>query len=481
MGELIDAYRSVRNKAWFYSVLLLAVIPLFPDYVSFPLCFVSLFLAYRDAHQRGKSIACGKLGLIMLALLGYMAISIVYSSDTLGSMWSWLMWLSMFAAYLSLATVLTSRYRLRTALLCMTVVMGVIATMAVGQYILRETFGLAVHYNFWEPLDRIVYGALDIPLSVNIFGIRICGTFNNPNLLAAYLVLVIPFAVAFTMTGKTSKPKAWARIALTLAAYALGFSFSRGGYIALIVVGLLLMAMYLRKKFIMTVLTTLCIILLIPPTISNRLLSVIPSNVQDSAVSVEELENELGSDGDLSIDDKIEILGESMAGQYKTDDSVRMRFVMWKEILHNFLRHPLLGTGAGVCTTQDTLQAAGLGFKHAHNLFLEILSEGGLIALALFGCILYVLIKYAWQMLHRRAHHETKLLGFAIIGSCIALLSHGVFDFALLTPRLISLAMILLGITDAAAHMYLKVPTTSILRRRADAPVSTALLCMILH
>ncbi len=466
MGELRDSYISVRREPWFYSVLLLSAAPLFSDYVSFPLIFVSLFLALRDAKKNGRTPAPGKLGLLMAVYLLYMAFSLVYSTDVLGSFLSLLMWLSVFCAYMAAVTVLTDRRRLRTAVLCMTTVTGAVGGVAVLQYLLREVFHLPVGDKLWLPVDSFVYRLLHIDFTNGNFGERVSGTFSNPNLLAAYLVLSIPFAISFVLTGTRSKPKAAARIALIVAAYGLGFTFSRGGYLALIAVGLLLCALFIRKRFVMTVLTVIYVVLLIPPAIGNRLLSAVPQNTQQSAVSVTETENTPPE----TLSQAVNQLGRDVSEHYTGDDSVHMRFVMWKKVMLSVREHPLFGTGVGVQTTQNTLAAAGLEFKHAHNLFLEILSEGGLISLALFCGILWVLLKRGVLLLKTGQNREANLFGFAIVGALFALCVHGVFDFPLLTPRLISTCMLLMGMTEAAARLYLHEPTRELTLRRHRAP-----------
>lgn len=449
MERMKASWRSVRHEPWFYSVLLLTVTPLFPDYLSFPLIIASLWLAVKDAKRHNRRLSLGTLGLLMGGYLAYMALSLFYTTDFSGTFWSLIMWVSLFAAYLAAATVLTDRRRLRAAMLCLTAVIGVVGAVAVGQYLLRELFGLRISHGFWNRLDTLAYDLLHIPVSEVDFGDRVSGTFNNPNLLAAYLVMTIPFAIAFVLTGTRSKPKAFARIALILAAYALGFSFSRGGYLALIAVGMMLFCLFVRKKFIMTLLTAIYIVLLIPPVIGNRLMTVVPDNVQVPADAVT-----AESDPTLDAADG----SEELIDGYADDNSVHMRFVMWKNVLNNVGEHPLFGAGLGVQTTQQTLGMAGLDYKHAHNLFLEILAEGGLISLTFFASIVLVLIQRGVRLLRRRQDGEAWLLGFAILGACAALCVHGIFDFPLLTPRLLALAMLLMGTAESAAHIYLKVP-----------------------
>ena len=467
MGQLKDAYISVRREPWFYSVLLLTAAPLFSDYVSFPLIFASLFLALRDAKKNGRTPAFGKLGLLMAVYLLYMAFSLVYSTDFVGSFWSLMMWVSVFCAYVAAVTVLTDRQRLRTAVLCMTTVTGIVGGVAVLQYLLQEVFHLQINGKLWFAADSFFYRLLNIPYSNENFGERMSGTFSNPNLLAAYLVLSIPFSIAFVLTGTRSKPKAAARISLIIAAYGLGFTFSRGGYLAIIAVGLLLCALFIRKRFVMTVLTVIYVVLLIPPCIGNRLLSAVPQNTQQSASAVTESENERPESLSQAVD---QIMSEGYADDY----SVHMRFVMWKKVLLSVREHPLFGAGVGVQTTQDILSGYGLPFKHAHNLFLEILSEGGILSLFLFCCILRLLLRRGAALLKTPQHREAQLFGFAIIGALLVLCVHGVFDFPLLIPRLLCTCMLLMGMTEAAARLYLHEPTRvlSFRRRRSYSPLA---------
>lgn len=452
MSEIRDLMTGAVREPWLYSVLLLSITPLFPDYFCFPLVVAAFALALVDAKKQQRHISFGKLGMMMLIYLAYMALSLLYSSDVLSSFWTLMMWGCMFLAYLTFATVLFERRRLRAAILCMTTTTGAVGTVAVLQYILRELFGLGVSEQLWEGLDRLVYGWLQIPVSSIDHGDRVSGTFNNPNLLAAYLVLTIPFSIAFVMTGTRSRPKATARIALILSVYALGFSFCRGGYLALIAVGLLLTLLYIRKKFVMTVLAIIYVILLIPPSIGSRLASVIPLSADQPADTVQ-----VETAPDLTLQETVQQVTQDVAAGYKHDYSVNMRFVMWEKVLQSSAKSPLFGAGVGIGSTQQVLDAANLEFKHAHNLFLELFAEGGILSLALFFCIIWLLCERGRKLLLQRKDNEAWLLGFAIFSACMALCILGVFDFPLLTPRVIATCMMLMGITEAAARIYLKV------------------------
>lgn len=450
MGEVRESVVSVVKEPWFYSVLLLSITPLFPDYICFILVFAAFVLSQLDAKKQGRRMLLGKIGIAMAAFLGFMAVSIVYSTDRKSSFWTFVMWLCMFLAYLSCTTVLFHRRRLRAAILCMTSVTGVVGAVTVVQYFLRETFQLNVSDELWYGLDRWAYGLLGLPVSELDFGDRVSGTFNNPNLLAAYLVLTIPFSVAFIMTGNRSKPKAVSRIAAVLAVYALGFSFCRGGYLAMIALIGMFLLLFIRKHFSMTVLALICVVVLIPPSIGRRLVSVVPQSMDQPAdeVQLEQLPDEEAPVGQPS--------APAEKPQYQHDDSVNMRFVMWGKVLESAKERPLFGAGCGIGTTQLTLQAEGLDFKHAHNLFFELLAEGGVIFLLLFLGVVWMLCDRGVRLLRRREDSEAWLLGFAIIGACVALCVSGVFDFPLLTPRIIVTCMLLMGVAESAVGVYLQ-------------------------
>lgn len=449
MGEIRDSVISVYKAPWFYSVLFLTVTPLFPDYACFPLVIAAFLLSVWDAKLQGRRVTFGKLGTLMALYLGYMALSLLYTADFKSSFWTLVMWACMFLGLVAAVTVLYDRRRLRTAILCMGTVTGVVGGVAVLQYVLRETFKLPVDDMLWEPLDRAIYGVWGVAVSDVNFGARVSSTFNNPNLMAAYLSLTIPFAIAFVLTGNRSKPKAVARIALIMAVYALGFSFCRAGYLALIVVGCLLALLYIRKRFMMTLLTIIYVVLLIPTPVGNRLLSVIPTAPDQPADSIVETVPE-----DIPLPDRLEQLEQDVVTQYEKDSSVSGRFQIWRVTAAAIKEKPLFGTGLGVGTTEKMLNAAKLEFKHAHNLPLEILAEGGVFSLLFFVSVLVATMVCGFRLLRQRDEKEAWLLGFAVFAACGALLVFGVFDFPLITPRLIATVMVLLGVTEAATRLY---------------------------
>ncbi len=456
MGEVRDNLLYVYRQPWFYSILLLSMVPLFPDYVSFVLVLLSFGFAWADATKRNARISFGKLGLLLMGFIGYMAVSLVYTIDFAGSFWSLMMWIAMFLGYLAMATVLINRHRLRVVVLFMTGVTGVVGAVSAVQYIARSYFGdFSVSDQLWKAVDKAVYGFLQVPVGSWDFGYRVSGPFSNPNIIAAFLIMTIPFCIGFVLTGTSSKPKTLARVALVLSAYGVGFSFSRGGYLALIVVGVFLLIFHARKKFVMTVLAAIYIVMLVPPAVGERMVTVVPENPSQSADSLMDTELE---ESPGTLEEFITQIEQDGAEKYKGDHSVEMRFAIWGETLRAFLKRPVFGYGTGTAVSQQVLAEGNLSqYKHTHNLLFEIALQGGVVGVILASGILVLVVMRGWKLIRQRKNSEAWWFGFGIMGFCAAMCIHGLVDYPLLTPRLLCTVMLILGLVESASRVYLDV------------------------
>jgi O-antigen ligase len=72
------------------------------------------------------------------------------------------------------------------------------------------------------------------------------------------------------------------------------------------------------------------------------------------------------------------------------DEAVNERFIYYQSAFSVFLEHPLIGVGFGGWPISHGLGDVSL---HPHNIFLEILSETGLIGLAWFMALLYFIFR----------------------------------------------------------------------------------------
>ena len=409
-ARILDIKVNLRQP-WLLCVLLIAVIPIFPEYICPLLAAGALIAAHFDAKARRRDLVVGGIGKLLLIYIAYMAVTIIFSDNPFNSVSTVLMWIAAFAAYVSLATVLSNRHRFDTALFCITLIAGVVGFIACMQYVLRAWFDVNVSMYFWQWIDLAIYRYFPMPLLLDLHELRAASTFNNPNVMAEYLIMVIPFASYYAFSGLRKSTRLLSRFCLLFALFGVAFSFSRGSYLALLVIVAVFCMANIRKWSII-LLGGVSILALIPSSVLDRLMSV-------------------GS----------------------MDNSISERFRIWTVSFGEIARNPLFGSGPGIQNFWDVLMTHGISAPHTHNLVLQLLVEGGLIALVLMMLIGWRTFRNGFQML--KCPQEGRMLGVAFIGFVGAFIMYGMVDFPFLCPKLVTSFMMVMGISDCASRVYL--------------------------
>jgi O-antigen ligase len=113
------------------------------------------------------------------------------------------------------------------------------------------------------------------------------------------------------------------------------------------------------------------------------------------------------------------------------------RFLRWPATLAMSKEFLIFGAGLGTYRYSYFLydpDEAGNWSTHAHNDYLEILAEGGIIGGILFFLLIGLVIYSITRMWWARGHPEIKILGIGIITSLFSVLLHSFFDFSLRIP-----------------------------------------------
>ena len=126
------------------------------------------------------------------------------------------------------------------------------------------------------------------------------------------------------------------------------------------------------------------------------------------------------------------------------------RLTYWTYTVGIFADYPLLGTGLGTFPSlYPDKEGADILIRlfHAHNDYLEYLSELGIVGMGLLlGGILYLLIK-SFLVWKERRHPELKSLGLGGIVAVICILLHSLTDFNLQIPANMLLFSVVLSLT----------------------------------
>ena len=129
------------------------------------------------------------------------------------------------------------------------------------------------------------------------------------------------------------------------------------------------------------------------------------------------------------------------------------RWHIWAEAIHRFAERPLFGYGAGTQPTFAIYEEIGIKAPHAHNIVLQILLEGGIIALLIMGLIGFKTIKNGVVMM-RNGYNSSFWIGFSLLAFSVCLLTHGMVDYPLMIPRLVCFFCMFLGYAEQTAFIY---------------------------
>ena len=127
------------------------------------------------------------------------------------------------------------------------------------------------------------------------------------------------------------------------------------------------------------------------------------------------------------------------------------RPVFWSNTLGIAADFPLAGTGLGTfASVYPAYEAVGgpeLFLAHAHNDYLEYLSELGVVGFGLLlGAVLFILVS-GFVVWRKRRNARVKALGLGSLVSLTAILLHSLTDFNLHIPANTLLFAVLLGLT----------------------------------
>jgi O-antigen ligase len=115
---------------------------------------------------------------------------------------------------------------------------------------------------------------------------RVVSTFENPNVLAEYLIMFIPLAFAMIIVSQKRELKAASLICFASAALCLVFTWSRGAWLGFIF-GMLVFLLTYSKKILALLFGCVALIpalpFVLPESITNRFLSI--GNLADSSTS----------------------------------------------------------------------------------------------------------------------------------------------------------------------------------------------------
>lgn len=245
---------------------------------------------------------------------------------------------------------------------------------------------------------------------------RLKATFPHTNIFAAYLALFLPVGTALTLYYLKGKRRILLGLLTALGVYCLIFTFSRGAIFGF-ATAILLTAIIKRSKLVLLALAIALIItpLLLPKSISNWI------KTTDSVWEV--------------------LLNKERINIYKTS-------------LNMIRSHPVIGVGVNTyCLNyqkykiKETSGFTGDARYYAHNIFLHMAGEIGLLGLAIFIWLLLLFFK-TWYSYFKSINSDFfKICCLGLAAGIIAFLINGLTETNLYYPKVATLFWYQVGLS----------------------------------
>lgn len=276
-------------------------------------------------------------------------------------------------------------------------------------------------------------GGLDVNMSYVDMAInkgmpgRVLAFFDNPNAFAEVLVMLLPLAAALVLGSRTLWGRIAALVPLGLGVVALAMTYGRASYIGFAVSMVVFVFLWKRKILPALLLLGVALFPFLPDTVFNRILTIFNSK----------------------------------------DTSTASRFPLYEAALRMVAERPIRGAGLGTDAVRYAIRELNLyhgaaPFVHAHNTFLQIWLETGLLGVVSFFAAMVHTVKSAGRV--SKMEHCPNEVRLVTIGAAAALagtLVNSLADYLWNYPRVMVVfwfvfAILLSGVklAKASAHTH---------------------------
>ncbi|MFH0930212.1 MAG: O-antigen ligase family protein [Candidatus Moraniibacteriota bacterium] len=291
---------------------------------------------------------------------------------------------------------------------------ALVAAIGLFQFALSFLVGVDKLIKIWESLAPYILGnsfgkivAANSSWLVNVGGetrMRAFGFFPDPHNFAFFVNLCLFAGLGYLFSREKTALKIWIGAAVTLMISAISLSFSRGAYLGLIVGGLFFVVVFLKRsgvlgKALVAVGAFFILIFIFNSNIiSQRFIS---------SFNLKEVSN---------------------AERYKN----------WVQAVDMIQDHPLGGVGLGNYARTADPTAANRSSIYAHNLFLDIAAETGILNAIVF---LFLIFFSIWRNIK-----NDNMISLGLASGLVAFFVHSTFDTALYSPQALTVLLIIVAL-----------------------------------
>ncbi len=278
----------------------------------------------------------------------------------------------------------------------------IVSSTAVSLYGLYENF-FGSASTVWQ----------DVTVFSEISG-RVVSTFENPNVLGEYLILIFPITLAMMITAKRANERFALFFAAGVNALCLVFTWSRGAWLGFVIAVVLFFLLSSKHFFTAGILLT-------------------PLAVLGLSFAI-----------DTSVIRRFTTF---------TDSSTSYRLSIWRGTLDMLKDTWWYGIGIGEGAFRAVYPAYALpGIEtapHSHNLYLQIITETGIFSLLAFLLFILIFTQCVLTFCKNAVSRSNKVLATGFLCGIIAFLVQGMTDYVWYNYRIFLLFWLITGLTVA--------------------------------
>ena len=276
-------------------------------------------------------------------------------------------------------------------------------------------------YGVYQRIQGVEVKRAYVDLSVNqgMPG-RVESFFDNPNTYGEVLILLLPLVLALVLCSRSLWGRLASGAAFALGVAALGMTYSRSSWVGF--AAAMVVMVFLWRPRLLPAFAVACVVCvpLLPDTIWNRILTI-------------------------------------GAG----DRTATSRIPLWQAAAAAIRLRPVRGAGLGTDTPRAFIKAfdlyhAAFPYVHAHNFFLEVWLEAGLLGLIGFTASALWNIKRAARAVRRCRDSAARTIAGGAAASLCGILVCGLMDYPWHYPRVMCMFWFVFAMALAGTKLCLR-------------------------
>ncbi|MBR5468043.1 MAG: O-antigen ligase family protein, partial [Firmicutes bacterium] len=384
---------SIYKNTFIWASLTALMAPILPTKLMIVLSlagFGSLLLAL--GCDREKNLRFSPVNKFIYIYAAVYFISILTSVDMKGSLFGGMLTVFFVLFAIVMENAIESKIQIKVLMFLLSGVGVLVSLYGFYQFMFPGKFG-----GVWVDTDMFA--------SINF---RVYSTLENPNVLGEYFLLVIPLAVAGFFISKNWLLKLYYMGCTGVMMVCLVLTYSRGCYIGILVAAAVFLVLLDRRFIILGILGLCALPFILPETIIQRFMSI--GNMNDSSTSY--------------------------------------RVYIWLGTISMLKDYWLSGIGPGQSAYNKVYPFYGyngISAPHAHNTFLQIMCDAGIMGIITFMLIVYQYIKNLFISYLGEKDFEAKVLSISAMSSFMAFMVQSMFDYTFYNYRVMLLFWIFVG------------------------------------